>query len=57
VLYCTIIFSLAIAASGMVGWNSGFDLGYDAGIADVLLKKVNPNEYFKKNIKPIKRKN
>lgn len=57
VFYFIFIFCLAITASTMVSWNRGFDLGYDAGIADVLLGKVNPNEYFKKNLKPIKPKN
>lgn len=52
-----LIFLLAIFTTSMVEWNRGFERGYDAGIADVFLGIVNPDEYFKKYLNPPVRKN
>ena len=37
------------------GWHSGYQTGYDAGIADVYLDLVNPEQYIfkRENLKPI----
>ena len=55
--YIIIIFLLAFIANYMVSWNSGFDLGYEAAISDVILGIVDPHEYQEeKYIKPNRKK-
>lgn len=46
-----IIFTLLIAMAYLQGWNEGYEVGYDSGIADVFLNLVDPNTFFEKELK------
>ena len=50
--YLVIILSLLLTDTSLIAWNRGFDLGYEAGLGDVLLGFVNPLDYFMKKYPP-----
>jgi hypothetical protein len=42
----TIILSLVIGDAFLVGWNRGYDLGYESALTDVMLGFQDPLQYF-----------
>lgn len=51
VTYVSVILALSTVIVATESWMNGHFAGYEEGIADVVLQKVNPTDYFKKYLK------
>lgn len=47
VFYSLVIVGLIAANAGLYSWHKGFEIGYGAAMADVVLHITTPFDYFK----------